>query len=172
MKRCPRCLETKSLDLFSPDNRTRSGVQSRCRPCQAEIARERYASNPERHRESVRGFAKRNPDEIRERNRRYRKANPEKISEWKRLDRTRNKARILADNAQRRTLLRSGNHPEIKMMYALRDFYEAMSIGEKFHVDHIVPLSRGGKHEANNLQVIPAIDNLRKSDAVNESQQG
>lgn len=162
MKKCPRCLEVKNLECFSPDSRTRSGVQSRCKPCQAEIVREQRSANPARHRAIVRACAERNPDAIRERNRRYRQRNPEKISQWKRLDRERNKARILADNAQRRTLLRGGNGPEIKVLYALRDFYEAMSLGEKFHVDHIVPLAKGGAHEAANLQVIPAIDNLRK----------
>lgn len=47
-------------------------------------------------------------------------------------------------------------------VYALRDFFEAMSLGEKFHVDHIHPIVKGGLHVLDNLQVIPAIDNLRK----------
>jgi hypothetical protein len=35
-------------------------------------------------------------------------------------------------------------------------------VGIPFHVDHIVPLARGGGHFANNLQVLPAKLNLKK----------
>tara|TARA_Y100000004_G_scaffold80752_2_gene90764 strand:+ start:2714 stop:3316 length:603 start_codon:yes stop_codon:yes gene_type:complete len=35
-------------------------------------------------------------------------------------------------------------------------------LGIKFHVDHIVPLSRGGLHHPSNLQVVPAVWNMRK----------
>ena len=52
--------------------------------------------------------------------------------------------------------------PSINQIYALRDFYVAMSLGDNFHVDHIVPLAKGGLHCHTNLRVIPAIDNLRK----------
>jgi hypothetical protein len=37
------------------------------------------------------------------------------------------------------------------------------ALGIEFHVDHIVPLFMGGKHNPSNLQVIPATINLRKS---------
>jgi hypothetical protein len=37
------------------------------------------------------------------------------------------------------------------------------TLGIEFHVDHIVPLFMGGKHDPSNLQVIPATINLRKS---------
>lgn len=34
------------------------------------------------------------------------------------------------------------------------------------HVDHIIPLSKGGKHVPNNLQIIPAKENLRKGSKI------
>lgn len=36
-------------------------------------------------------------------------------------------------------------------------------VGGKWHVDHVVPVSKGGLCVANNLQVVPAIWNRRKS---------
>lgn len=35
-------------------------------------------------------------------------------------------------------------------------------LGVQFHVDHIVPLSKGGAHTPENLQILPASVNLRK----------
>lgn len=137
-------------------------MQSRCKPCQAEIFRDRYKQDPEAIKSAVKKSAQKHRHKVLERNARYRAENPKKIFEWKKLDRERNKARVLADNANRRALMRGELTPAVKQMYALRDFYKAMSLGDIFHVDHIIPLARGGEHNAKNLQVIPAIDNLRK----------
>jgi len=50
---------------------------------------------------------------------------------------------------------------EIKKLYTLaRDLEKAT--GVKYHVDHIYPLSRGGKHILSNLQVITASENAKK----------
>jgi hypothetical protein len=36
-----------------------------------------------------------------------------------------------------------------------------------YHVDHILPLSKGGLHEPNNLQYLPAKINLQKNNSLN-----
>jgi hypothetical protein len=57
----------------------------------------------------------------------------------------------------------------IEAVYALRDFYTAMSLGEPFEVDHIYPLQGStvsGLHIADNLQVIHQQDNRRKSNKL------
>jgi 5-methylcytosine-specific restriction endonuclease McrA len=162
MKTCTYCLQSKPLFDFSPDKRIKSGVQSRCKACFAEIMRARRAENPTPHREGVKRSVERHYAKKLARNKRYRTEQPDRVKEWKRKDRQLNKARVLADNAKRRALLAEKLTPEIKQIYALRDFYQAMSLGEPFHVDHVIPVSKGGRHVHENLQVIPAIDNLRK----------
>ena len=163
MKMCTCCKRLVELEGFSPDVRTKDGRQSRCKPCQAETAKAHRMSNPEAHREAVRRSTEKHYLKKLARNTAYRASNPEKIRQWKRKDRFENKSRILSDNAKRRAIGRQyENTSEVRQMYALRDFYIAMSLGEPFHVDHIQPLSRGGAHTVENLQVIPAIDNLRK----------
>lgn len=164
MKVCTKCKIEKPLSDFSPDRRISSGLQSRCKSCFAEIAKQKRLENPQAHRDAVKKSTKKHYDRKLERNSRYRSENPEKIFEWKKNDRQRNKHRIQSDNAKRRAKLRVDNSGDIRQIYVLRDFYQAMSLGEKFHVDHICSLAKGGAHVAENLRVIPAIDNLRKGD--------
>jgi 5-methylcytosine-specific restriction endonuclease McrA len=162
MKQCSKCKEVKLFDCFSPDRRVSSGLQSRCKSCVAEHQRLKYAENPEHRRKLVSESTKRNYAKKIERNNRYRAENPDKVTAWKKKDRELNKARINADNAKRRGKLQGSLSLEIKQLYILKDFYQSMSLGEVFHVDHIVPLAKGGQHHIENLQIIPAKDNLRK----------
>jgi 5-methylcytosine-specific restriction endonuclease McrA len=39
-------------------------------------------------------------------------------------------------------------------------------MGLPFHVDHIYPISRGGKHHPSNLQILPAKLNLKKKSKI------
>lgn len=162
MKNCSQCNQIKLFTDFSPDKRVPSGCQSRCKSCMSENMRKKYAENPEHFKKLVSESVKRNYEKKLQRNNLYRLNNPKKVSSWKRKDRSLNKVRILADNAMRRAKMASPITPEIKQIYALRDFYCAMSLDGDFHVDHLIPLSKGGKHHHDNLRVIPAIDNLKK----------
>lgn len=38
--------------------------------------------------------------------------------------------------------------------------------GVQHHVDHIHPISKGGKHHPDNLQILTAVENIRKSNKV------
>lgn len=162
MKVCKECGENKELSFFSPNKSCSQGTLNHCKVCLAQKRKEKYWADPEKYRAASRKFSQSNLEKMSEVNKKYREANPEKVKQWKADDRQRNKHRINADNAKRRAKLRGALTPEILQMYALRDFYIAMSLGESFHVDHIIPLAKGGLHIADNLQVIPAIDNLRK----------
>lgn len=161
-KQCSKCKQTKLFAEFSPDKRTTTGCQSRCKVCMAENKRQQHAANPEHFRRLVAESTKRHYEKKIQRNNDYRAKNPDKVYAWKQKDRTVNKARVSADNAMRRSKISGKLTPEINQMYALRDFYIAMSLGDNFHVDHITPLAKGGIHCHTNLRVLPAIDNLRK----------
>lgn len=74
----------------------------------------------------------------------------------------------------RKARMRSGANDDeaIKAIYSEAMRIEALiqncpvfdipELGKKMHVDHRIPLARGGKHEASNLQIMAAGLNLRK----------
>jgi 5-methylcytosine-specific restriction endonuclease McrA len=67
---------------------------------------------------------------------------------------------------------KSGDNAAIKAVYALAmeierivaqcPVFDIPELGKKMHVDHIMPLSRGGLHEVENLQILPIGLNMRK----------
>lgn len=46
----------------------------------------------------------------------------------------------------------------------IKEIYQNCPIG--FEVDHIIPLSKGGKHHENNLQYLTILDNRRKGNRI------
>lgn len=56
---------------------------------------------------------------------------------------------------------------QVKAIYRLR-YTLSRETGIEFHVDHHHPLSKGGSHHPSNLWVIPATENLRKSNTWEE----
>ena len=114
----------------------------------------------------------------------YEKANKDRIAavraarlierrEVKRLWRKNNLGLVLTDCANRRaaklkrtpTWLSEFDKIKIKCFYQLAAMRNRES-GHSWHVDHIIPLQGefvSGLHVPNNLRVIPAIDNIRKS---------
>ena len=56
------------------------------------------------------------------------------------------------------------------MYYVSRKMTE--KFGKKYHVDHIHPLSKGGLHHEDNLQILPSEDNLKKGNKITSKYKG
>lgn len=84
--------------------------------------------------------------------RKYRKNNPDKVKEF---------SRRRADKKLDR--LPYGTIPKLRSLQGGLCVYCKISISKKSHLDHIMPLALGGKHEAGNLQLLCPSCNLRKS---------
>ena len=64
-----------------------------------------------------------------------------------------------AHRAKRRVHKRNDD-PRLVAVYEIAAWLRAN--GDDVHVDHIVPISKGGTHTYENLQILSAVENLRK----------
>ena len=158
-KRCIRCGDTKPLSgFYAYGYTTRQGkpgirYESRCRPCARERRRERFAAFPQKEASAGRNWRAKNVEYIRAFSKSWR-ADPAVKRE---------KARYQRIRAARQRVGMDGREDRDAVKAIYRQAADLQQLfGVKFHVDHIKPLVKGGKHIAENLQVLLAIENLKK----------
>jgi hypothetical protein len=100
----------------------------------------------------------------------WRNNNPEAKESKKALDAAYRQTAIghankKASHAKRRSLKKAQNTCASADMKLLNLIY--LLCPEGYHVDHVMPLSKGGEHHPNNLQYLPAIINLKKRNNEN-----
>ena len=130
------------MDAFHKDSRQSSGRRPDCKACV------KARSSDGRYLASAREWRNNNLELSRS-----------TTTRWQRE----NRGRMLEYSAARRAKTRT-NCPRVAALYAVAAALRAD--GWDVHVDHIVPLSKGGPHVFENLQILPAIENLRKGARV------
>lgn len=153
------------------------------------LAQKRESYNPESKREYNRQYALKNAvsirkqqreyrkthkDQILERNRKYYNANPGKHLVWQKRWNSKNRHLLSNYDAARRAreLKAVTNREECDKFYSWvrnQDFVSCtycgrFVVGKSAHIDHIVPLSRGGHHVPDNFAVSCCSCNSSKSD--------
>lgn len=129
-KLCTRCKQKKDLSAFSPDKRSSLGVQSSCKPCCAEKARELRAAKPELNREAKRRWRAKNKDKIHEYHLRYYAENAERIKKasienyWLNVEKRRKRmaevARLNRDKRREYEARRRAELPELSRAKAAK----------------------------------------------------
>lgn len=130
------------------------------------------AANPERTKAAKKKCYEAKKEHYLQKNREWHLANPGRgtqiATEWK----NRNRARFRATQAKRRARKKNASVPltveeqaRILGIYAEARAMTELS-GEPYHVDHIIPLAKGGLHHPDNLQVLRGITNLRKGTKI------
>ena len=102
----------------------------------------------------------------------YNKANPETVKATILRSRRKNKSKVAMRSMTRKAWRikatpQWANKTRIEALYSLAGMLTS-NTGEKWHVDHIVPLTNQlvcGLHVYENLRVVPAIVNLQKSNS-------
>jgi 5-methylcytosine-specific restriction endonuclease McrA len=144
MKQCTKCNVFKSKSEFNKNLVAKDGLQFRCIPCKKEQNKQTYLKNGHlwKSRKNIDG--------------------KQHYVQYK--EHYMNKARNRLRNLEMRT-------PQWANEFFINEAYDlarlrTQMLGTAWHVDHIIPLQGKnvcGLHVEYNLQVIPAKENLKKS---------
>lgn len=173
MKTCTKCKIEKELNLFGHCKHTRDKRQSWCRKCCIDQTRQRnklpevraarrvceikYESiNKEKIKKRKAQYYKENIDRITQRNAEWAASNP-----VKRLAITRNHRR------KRAAGIKGGAGSAEMSAWIERQklvcIWCEVNCSENYHIDHIMPLALGGRHETWNMAVSCPQCNTRKN---------
>jgi 5-methylcytosine-specific restriction endonuclease McrA len=165
-KECTKCGEIKLLTEY-PRNGTR--LKSYCKECDSERRKRQYYENHERELANKKRYYYENFDYFAEYGRKWRAENPERVVEYNKQYRETNRDKRRAANSLRKALKKGADHKSIAedvwQMAEDQDwlcaYCESPLFGD-FHVDHMVPLSKGGRHHWSNLAIACPGCNMNK----------
>lgn len=160
----------------------KDGRKSQCKVCDRAAAADRYRGNPERFKEAMRARYAADPETHRERSRNNqqarRLADPEGVRAYTREGNRKRRAadpepyrvRARRSKAKRRAIQAGAaiGPVDLEAVRASRpDCYLCgRLLAGDVHLDHIVPLARGGAHSNENLAPTHDVCNLRKGDRL------
>jgi len=186
MKTCTKCEKEKTLDSFY-ENKTvcKECIKQYYIDNKDKITKRNklyYEDNKKIINRRSKQWKTDNPEKIKEYRIQYRKDNIEKIKKYTKQWYIDNKKIInrrskqwKTDNPERKAMydiitkdLKPNQIPDltkeerdrVNRLYKIRDLLNHNGID--FHVDHIQPLSKGGLHHPDNLQILPSLLNLEK----------
>lgn len=186
-KKCTECGKIKSINDFYNKSRSNDGKRHLCKDCDRKRNKKYYAENRESEIERAVKWNKEHPDVSKKAIDNWHKAHPEKSKEANRKscakypEKQREKTRRYraqhpeknSVNAENRRVRKQNNGGSVsaKEWRDLLDKYNHTCLcckrtGIRLTMDHVVPLSRGGKHSIDNIQPLCGSCNSAKNTKV------
>jgi 5-methylcytosine-specific restriction endonuclease McrA len=176
VKVCTQCGEAKITSEFGKCKKVKSGLRAQCKQCDRLGSKLYREQNPEAARASVDAWRAKNPDyqsEYIAKNagrrkvnyQRWAKANSDKLAHTQSRFRTRNRDKRKNQEHIRRSVKSNTSARLVTERDIARLLIQAcIYCGQpSAHIDHIIPLSRGGTHSIGNLAPACQWCNLSKS---------
>lgn len=177
MKTCTTCGESRPLTSFNKDSQKKDGLNPRCKKCSRAWHHKNkqrvrgyqqayYQEKKERHSEKARAYRAENRDKLNQNKREWYKKNKKRASEYRRERSERYAAH--ARNRRARLSGSGGSHTvedieRLKAFQKMRCSICRCSL-DSYHVDHIVPIAKGGGNDFLNIQLLCPACNLSKND--------
>lgn len=166
-KRCKKCQEIKKVAEFHKHRIMKDGLRLECKECHNKELKQWRIKNPEKYKALIDKWRRQNPEKRKQMWDKWKEKNRERVKQaatkFKEAHPGRFRAMKRASDAKRRALMAKtyvgGNQ---KLM---AEIYNRCPKG--YHVDHIVPISKGGVHSPENLQYLPALINVKKNAKLN-----
>ena len=169
-KQCTKCGETKPFDSFCKNKRGKHGLNARCRDCMNAAGKAWYEKNRERSNAKSKRWHESNREKHNAINSQWQRENKKAVAKINRKYRQNHPDKNLEQSIRYRAAKLEripswANDQLIAAYYKEAKRLEELT-GIEFHVDHIIPLQGelvSGLHVETNLQLLPAHENLGKS---------
>lgn len=171
LKICSKCNKPfpATTEFFHKQKNGKFGLFAECKVCFNKSRREHYRNNREKRTIVIKKWQENNKERITIHDAEYYRNNKNKIDAYNAKWRKANPDKVNAATAKRRALklnqtpeLTDSEDKQIKLIYK-----RSQELGSDWQVDHRIPISKGGQHHPDNLQIVTASYNLQKSDKLN-----
>jgi 5-methylcytosine-specific restriction endonuclease McrA len=183
MKTCTKCSTKQPLDQFCVDASRKDGRHPWCKQCRSRRGKAYYQDNRDSILAQQLIFRRANPEHTRAINRKSIAKNRDKLRAMGREYYRRNKKAVIKrikryhktnpgywrswQHRRLRRLRTMGVHTkqDVRNQYQIQHgqcFWCHRLLGDKYHADHYIPVSKGGTNTADNIVIACPSCNLRK----------
>ena len=182
MKHCNGCNQDKLESEFNKCKTKKDGLQTQCRECKKAYLRKYYHSehghqvtqnyherNKEQRNAECREWYAKNVDKQKQKFRNYYAANKKRWVEfnkrWYEINKSYYRARDALRGKRKQAVNKFDSSEELWLLKEAMELarHRTVTTGFKWEVDHIIPISLGGFHSPDNIQVVPMWWNRRKA---------
>jgi len=168
-----KCTECGSSGPFHKDKRIKDGLTSRCKKCLNSKNKQNYRENKQAYKDRAKAWGEANSDKVKKFKENWRHNNPGYWNEWRadnpELARMHSQRRRAHERAAEGTYTPA----EWKALCAEYD-YKCVKCGQQvpLTVDHVIPLSKGGRNSIDNIQPLCLPCNSGKKDRIADYRTG